>query len=152
MPKNKRGPWTDVHFEEGVQAVLYISNRQVKVIKRKVPEFAEQGRDEQVLLVIAPHVRGMDLSNLTERELDLFQYTINMACDLARPICHDLDAQTEEARLRNDTRFRRLWRAEPRIIDFTKESHSDQSTDNQGLPEQPSGEGSIAEHNESIQE
>jgi hypothetical protein len=148
MPKANRGRWDNDHFAPGVKAVLMIVNRQVKII-----EYPPEGDETlpRIVYTINPlGSGGVALTSLTEEELDAWVTIFNMAVDMARPIVQHLDAEAEEARLRNDTRYRRLWRAKPQFIDLTKESHSVNGSKNQGVPSRPGVEGNVGEHAESV--
>jgi hypothetical protein len=149
MPKANRGRWDNDHFAPGVKAVLMIVNRQVKIIEYP-PEDGETV--PRIVYTINPlGSGGVALTSLTEEELDAWIRIFHMAVDMARPIVQQLDAEAEEARLRNDTRYRRLWRAKPQFIDLTKESHRDNTTKSQRLPSRPGVEGNVGEHPASVQ-
>jgi hypothetical protein len=148
MPKAKRGQWSNDHFPPGMKAVLMIVNRQVKII-----EYPPEGNEvfPRIVYTINPLSNGgVALTSLTEEELDAWVKIFNMAVDMARPIVQQLDAEAEAARLRNDTRYRRLWRAKPQFIDLTKENHHDNGSKNQGIPSRPGVEGNVGEHAEGV--
>ena len=139
MPKNKRAQWTPEHFGEDVRAILNVTLRQVKILERDVP-----GNDQkQIILVINPMTKGMDLSNFTIEELDMFQKIFNDAIEMARPICQIIDERTAAAAAVNDIRYRRIWRAAPVYIEIPRKEKSDatESADNSAVPDEPHIEG-----------
>lgn len=149
MPKAKKAPWRPNRISKDVVAILYVALRQVLILDRKNPT-SDNPDMRQIVLVINPSARGIDLSNYTEEELDLFKKIIDQACELARPLCQELDRETEEAMKINDIRYRRLWRATPRYINFPKEDSSDIITPTAEIPGPPDGEGDEREHGQGL--
>lgn len=148
MPKNKKSQWTANHYNENVKAVLHIALRQILILERDQPDVEDV---KQVILVINPSARGIDLSNLSVAELDAFQLIINQAVEMARPYCEEQDLEAAAALAANDVRNKRIWRSPPKYIDFTKEKRSDNhTTEHQGLPSGPDQPRNEPEHDSSI--
>jgi len=130
--------------------MLYVALRQVVILERRVPHAPDE-KYKQIILAINPSARGIDLSNFTVEELDRFKQIIDFGIDLARPICEALDEETRQAALNNDTRYRRLWRAAPRYVEFPrKEESSDNETIDPELPGDADSSGDEREHGEGL--
>ena len=83
-----------------------------------------------------PSLNAMDLSVMTGADLDALEKFWTSVIAHARPIVEHLDTEAQEALERGDHKFKRLYRPDPRLIDFTepdKEKKDETSaTDNAG--------------------
>jgi hypothetical protein len=150
LPKDKRSQWTPNRIGDSVRAMLYVALRQVTVLERPVPHLDDPDK-KQVILIINPSARGIDISNFTVEELDRFKQIIDFAIELARPICAELDEETRQAALNNDMRYKRLWRAAPRYVEFPRrEERNDNEELNSELPGVPDGSGDERKHGQGL--
>jgi len=149
VPKDKRKLVSD-QFNPALKIAAYVALRQFMLYKYDTKNPSDSEGEQVVIKIFGGGGRGIDLSNYTVAELDIFQKFMNKAVELARPICEELDRETEEARKRNDIRYRRLWRAEPRYIDLTEE-HDAESTEHRVVPENTDSSGNEREHDQGLQ-
>lgn len=109
-----------------------VALRQYKILE---VENQKESGENQIILVINPSARGIDLTHYTEAELDLVKKIIVDAIEMARPIVQRLDVAAAKAAAENDITYRRLWRQVPQYAVFPRKGKPDaQPTDDPELP------------------
>lgn len=147
MPKQRSRPSPAYNPSLKIAAHLALRQYMLYVYDTKNP--SDEEGEQVVIKIFGGSGKGIDLSNYTVAELDIFQKFMNKAVELARPICEELDRETEEARARNDIRYRRIWRAEPRYIDLTEGTDAEQ-TEHPNVPGESDESGNEREHDQGL--
>ncbi len=74
--------------------------------------------NRSVVIGFNPMIRGLNLSALTEQELNAFEHFINECIAIARPKVQELDHRASQAKTTGDYSYKRIWRIAPQFIDF----------------------------------
>lgn len=84
----------------------------------EIPVLDDDPERPKIIMSITRSIGSMELTVLTVEELEALRKFFNDVIDRAVSISSVLDAEAKAGLERGETNFKRLWRPDPRRIDF----------------------------------